>query len=112
MGTIGNLRHKGVFIHNVYIDNGFGGQEKVTSWSHPCAVSIIGSNGKEMFQNEAIFNIKTLSVLCRVCDTMGITAGDKIEIDSVEYNINDVELYEKDRGYHLLRVSRELITGD
>lgn len=112
MGSIGNLRHKGIFIHTYYADNGFGGQTKISSWTHPCAVAIIGSNGREMFQNEAIFNIKTLSVLCRVCDTRGINAGDKIEIDGVEYNINDVELYEKDRGYHLLRVSRELITGD
>lgn len=109
---IGSLRHKCNYIHCEYTDNGYGGQTLSTRTLHPCYCSIIGSNGKESFQNDAIFNIKTLSVLVRVCDTKGITAGDKIEIDNAEYNINDVELYEKNRNYNLLRVSRETVTGD
>lgn len=109
---IGKLKHKCQFIHCDYTDNGYGGQIPNKIWTHPCYAAIIGSNGKEMFQNSAIFNIKTLSVLVRVCDTRGITAGDRLEIDGAEYNINDVEVYEKDNGYNLLRLSREIIAGD
>lgn len=108
---IGKLNHKCKFIRCEYTDY-FGGQTVSKVWTHPCFCAIIGSNGREAFQNDAIFNIKTLSVLVRECDTRGITAGDRLEIDETEYNINDVEVYEKDRKYYLLRLSREIITGD
>lgn len=111
MGEIGKLRHKAVIRFNNWVDNGYGGQNVDGYTEKICALAIIGSNGKETFQNAGIFNIKTLTCLIRTVDSDGVTEGNKIFIDGDEYNINNVETYEKDLNYRLIIVSKQMVTG-
>lgn len=109
---IGKLDHKGYIIHNEWISDGFGGQTLSKIVKNKVWIGILGSNGKEMFQNEAIFNIKTYTVLVRKCDAGCVDEGDRLEIEGKEFNINNVEDYEKNKNFYVMQVSRQIITGD
>ena len=112
MGKIGNFRQKGYILKDLWQDNGFGGQEKVGRIKRPVYISVVSSNGKEMFVNNGIFNQKNMSVLVRRIDAKDVTSSDKMDIEGDEYNITNVEYFEKDRNYYMIYLSRELISGD